>query len=86
MLQKHIRRFIFFILIVASSSTFAEDVNDLKFIDGTWQFVGLIPFDLGVKEDGKKFYSLHYEGSALVLVDFELMKFCIHVAGLTFNR
>ncbi len=54
------------------SVKFADDADDLKFIDGIWQFAG---FDfLESEEYSNQFFSLHYDGNALILVNFDYIK------------
>lgn len=72
MLNKYIRQIIFLLLITVSSAIFADDTDDLKFIDGIWQLVGYEYLESEVNSD--KFFSLHYDGNALVLVNFSYLQ------------
>lgn len=75
-MHKYMKNIILILLMTLSSVAFADSADDLKFIDGIWQFAGHTPFDpLEPEENSEKFYSLHYDGNTLVLVDFESMKF-----------
>lgn len=79
------RKIILILLMTLSSVVFADSSDDLKFIDGIWQFAGYTPFDpFEPEENSEKFYSLHYDGNTLVLVDFESMKFTDNTFAATY--
>jgi len=72
MLNKCMKQIIFLLLIILSSSTFADDAEELKFIDGIWQFVGYVYLE--PEANSNEFFSLHYDGNALVLVNFSYLQ------------
>lgn len=82
MLNKCIRQILFLLLITLSTASFADDTDDLKFIDGIWQFVGYE--HLEPEENSDKFFSLHYDGNALVFVNFEYVKHFDNPLAATF--
>lgn len=82
MLNKYIRQIIFLLLITLSTATFADDEEDLRFIDGIWQFVGYEYLD--PEENSNQFYSLHYDGNALVLVNFSYLQYHGNPLAATF--
>lgn len=71
-MHKYMKNIILILLMTLSSVAFADSADDLKFIDGIWQLVGYEYLD--PEENSDEFFSLHYDGNALVLVNFSYLQ------------
>jgi hypothetical protein len=81
-MYKYFIRSMFLALLALPLAVSAEEERDLSFIDGIWQFIGFE--HLEPKENSDRFFSLHYDGNALVLVNFEYIKHFDNPLAATF--